>query len=101
MGDRDLQIYVEGHSNRLAPEIVDLVWDIAARAGFGDFFHRRVRHTVNDDHLPLNEAGIPTINVIDFDYPYWHTLQDTPEQVSASSLDVVGTVMTRLLYRVN
>lgn len=101
VGDRDLDIYIEGHSNRLAPEVVNLVWDIAARAGFGDVFHRRVLHTINDDHIPLNEAGIPTINVIDFDYPYWHTLQDTPEQVSASSLDVVGTVMTRLLYRVN
>jgi len=100
VGDRDLDIYVEGNSNRLAPEVVDRVWGIAQRLGFGDVFHRNVRHTVNDDHIPLNEAGIPTINVIDFDYQgYWHTLEDTPDQVSASSLEVVGTVMTRLVYR--
>lgn len=100
VGDRDLDIYVEGNSNQLAPDVVDRVWGVAHRLGFSDVFHRRVRHTINDDHIPLNEAGIPTINVIDFDdYPYWHTPEDTPDKVSASSLGVVGAVMTRLVYR--
>jgi Zn-dependent M28 family amino/carboxypeptidase len=99
VGDRDLDIYVEGHSNRLAPEVVDRVWNIAHRLGFGDVFHRSTRHTMTDDHIPLNEAGIRTIDVIDFDYPYWHTPEDTPDKVSASSLGVVGAVMTRLVYR--
>ncbi len=99
VGDRDLEIYVEGNSNRLAPEVVDRVWNIAGRLGFNDIFHRQTRHTVNDDHIPLNEAGIPTINVIDFDYDYWHTPEDTPDKVTASSLGAVGTVMTRLIYR--
>ncbi len=104
VGDRDLDIYVEGHSNRLAPEVVDRVWSIAQRLGFGDVFHRSTGYTMNDDHIPLNEAGIPTIDVIDFEYPdpansYWHTPDDTPDKVSASSLGVVGAVMTRLIYR--
>ncbi|UCC49518.1 MAG: M28 family peptidase [Gemmatimonadota bacterium] len=99
VGDRDLDIYVEGNSNQLAPEVVDRVWGVAQRLGFSDVFHRRVRHTINDDHIPLNEAGIPTINVIDFDFPYWHTPEDTPDKVSASSLGVVGAVVTRLVYR--
>lgn len=99
IGDRDLEIYVEGNSNRLAPGVVDRVWDVARRLGFGDLFHRDVRHTVNDDHIPLNEAGIPTINVIDFDYPYWHTPEDTPDKVAASSLEAVGEVMAWLIYR--
>ncbi|NIR46566.1 MAG: M28 family peptidase [Gemmatimonadetes bacterium] len=104
VGDRNLDIYVEGNSNRLAPAVVDRVWNIAQRLGFGDVFHRSTRHTINDDHIPLNDVGIPTIDVIDFDYPgpgnrYWHTPEDTPDKVSASSLDVVGTVMTRLIYR--
>jgi Zn-dependent M28 family amino/carboxypeptidase len=98
VGDRDLEIYVEGHSNRLAPEVVDKVWNIAHRMGFSDVFQRQGRHTVNDDHIPLNEAGIPTINIIDFDYPYWHTPHDTPDKVSASSLGVVGAVIARLVY---
>jgi len=98
IGDRNLEIYVEGNSNRLAPEVVDRVWNVAARMGFSDTFHRQGRHTVNDDHIPLNEAGIPTINVIDFDYPYWHTPHDTPDKVSASSLGIVGAVISRLVY---
>ncbi len=81
VGDRDLDIYVEGNSNRLAPEIIDRVWNIAQRMGFGDVFHRRVDYTMNDDHIPLNEVGIPTIDVIDFDnYPYWHTPDDNTRQ---------------------
>ncbi len=98
VGDRDLEIFVEGNSNRRAPAVVDRVWNTAQRLGFGDVFRRQVRHTINDDHIPLNDAGIPTIDVIDFDYPYWHTPQDTPDKVSGSSLGVVGTVMTRLIY---
>ncbi len=101
VGDQKLDIYVEGNSNRYAPEVVDRVWNIAQRLGFGDVFHRAVRHTINDDHIPLNEAGIKTINIIDFDfeYPYWHTPEDTPDKVSASSLGVVGAVITHLIYR--
>jgi Zn-dependent M28 family amino/carboxypeptidase len=104
VGDRSLSLYVEGHSNRLAPEVVDRVWGIAQRLGFDDVFHRNTGYTVNDDHIPLNEAGIPTINIIDFEYPdasnsYWHTPDDTPDKVSPSSLGVVGAVMTRLVYR--
>ncbi|HSG81987.1 MAG TPA: M28 family peptidase [Gemmatimonadota bacterium] len=104
VGDRSLGIYVEGHSNRLAPEVVDRVWGIAHRLGFDDVFHRNTGYTMNDDHIPLNEAGIPTIDIIDFEYPdasnsYWHTPDDTPDKVSPSSLGVVGAVMTRLIYR--
>lgn len=98
VGDRNLEIFVEGNSNRLAPEIVDRVWNVAAGMGFSDIFRRQVRHTVNDDHIPINDAGIPTINIIDFDYPYWHTPYDTPDKVSASSLGVVGAVVSRLAY---
>jgi glutaminyl-peptide cyclotransferase len=56
-----------------------------------------------DDHLPLNQAGIKTIDLIDFDYPdqtnrYWHTHQDTPDHCSAESLEAVGTVITNVLF---
>jgi hypothetical protein len=46
-----------------------------------------------DDHTPFIEAGIPAIDIIDFDYPYWHTVQDTPDKVSAESLGVVGETL--------
>ncbi len=46
-----------------------------------------------DDHTPFLEAGIPAVDIIDFDYPYWHTTQDTPDKVSAESLQVVGATL--------
>jgi glutaminyl-peptide cyclotransferase len=98
VGDRDLHIYVEGYSYHFAPEVVDRVWRIAERLGFGDVFHRWRRQPIGDDHVTLNNAGIPTIDIIDLDYPYWHTPDDTPDKVSAVSLGVVGTVVTRLVY---
>ena len=45
-----------------------------------------------DDHTPLNAIGIPTIDIIDFDYPSWHTADDTMEKISAQSLQTVGSV---------
>ncbi len=100
VGGRDLDLYVEGYSNSYAPEVVDRVWNIAHNMGFGDVFHRSLGGPIRDDHIPLNEAGIPTINIVDCCHqPYWHTPDDTPDKVSASSLGVVGAVMTRLIYR--
>ena len=45
-----------------------------------------------DDHTPLNAAGIPTIDLIDFDFPPWHTADDTMDKISAESLQTVGAV---------
>jgi glutaminyl-peptide cyclotransferase len=45
-----------------------------------------------DDHAPLNAIGIPTIDIIDFDYPWWHTAHDTIDKISAESLQIVGSV---------
>jgi Zn-dependent M28 family amino/carboxypeptidase len=46
-----------------------------------------------DDHTPFLQAGIPAVDIIDFDYPYWHTTEDTPDKVSASSLEAVGRTL--------
>ena len=54
---------------------------------------------VQDDHLALNRAGIPAVDVIDFDYPHWHRLSDTPEQVSGASMEQVARVLTAWLQR--
>ena len=50
-----------------------------------------------DDHVPLNEIGIPTIDLIDFDFPAWHTPEDTMDKISAESLEIVGKVAARYL----
>ncbi len=97
VGDADLQIYRERHSQEQARQVVDRVWQAAADLGH-DFFRPSVRHTIEDDHVPLLAKGIPVIDVIDFDYPPWHTIEDTPDKCSARSLKVVGDVVRRVVY---
>lgn len=97
VGDRDLQIYQEGNSLTGAPEVVDLVWSVARKAGHGNVFIATPRHTITDDHLSLQAKGIRAIDVVDFDYPSWHTPEDTPDKVSAQSLRAVGSVALALV----
>ena len=97
IGDSDLTIYKEAFSNQYAPDVVNLVWNRAANLGVTEFIPQ-VGYGVFDDHIPLLEAGIPCIDLIDFNYPYWHTLQDTPDKCSPESLEKVGRVLTSLIY---
>jgi Zn-dependent M28 family amino/carboxypeptidase len=96
VGDRDLDIYMEQNSLARAPHVVELIWQYAAGSSS---FHRTLRHSVYDDHMSLADAGIPCALIIDFDYPYWHTLDDTPDKCSPKSLHAVGEVLTKLVYR--
>lgn len=97
VGDKNLQIYVEGNSQAVAPEVVDRVWKAASDLGYGNVFVPQVRHTLIDDHVSLQHVGIHAIDVVDFDYPYWHTTEDTLDKVSAASLQVVGDVAMRVI----
>lgn len=98
VGDSDLKIYKEGNSVQAAPEVVEKVWSMAERMGYGRVFVPEVRHTVMDDHVPLIEAGIRCIDIIDFDYGPWHTLGDTVDRCSADSLRAVGEVVAAVVY---
>lgn len=102
VGDTRLELPREGSSVYYAPDIVDMVWGKAASLGFTQFLGE-VGPAVMDDHVPLNEAGIRTIDIIDFSYPdesheYWHTHEDTPDKCSPESLEAVGTVVTHIVY---
>jgi len=101
VGDRDLQIYQEGYSLTAAPDVVQLVWSTAARLGYASVFVPESRHTLTDDHVPLQKVGIPAIDLIDYDYgpdnSWWHTLEDTVDKVSERSLGIVGDVMMALV----
>jgi glutaminyl-peptide cyclotransferase len=90
IGDADLNIYKERNSN---PELTDEIWAVAKDLGHDNKFIPEYRHSMIDDHTPFLEAGIPAVDIIDFDYPYWHTVQDTPDKVSAESLQVVGETL--------
>ena len=97
VGDKDLQLHWEGYSQSFAPEVVQRVWAFAERLGYDRVFQPGVRHTLVDDHVPLQEAGLRVIDVVDFDYPYWHTTEDTFDKVSAASLKIVGDVAIALV----
>ena len=90
IGDKDLNIYLERNSDKaLRTEI----WNTAASLGYGNVFIDSEKHSMLDDHTPFLEAGIPAVDIIDFDYEYWHTTQDTPDKVSAESLMAVGDAL--------
>jgi len=97
VGDRDLGILQEGHSVSNAPEVVRRVWQTAHGLGYGRIFVNRVGESLTDDHVPLQQAGIRAIDVIDFDFPYHHTTEDTIDKVSAESLQIVGNVAVALI----
>jgi hypothetical protein len=107
IGDKDLQLYYDEVSFQYAPQLAREVWDIAKSMGLREFVPRVV-HSVRDDHLPLNQiARIPTIDLIDFDYPtaasrtrsYWHTTADTPDKCSGDSITKVAAVVLEWLKR--
>jgi hypothetical protein len=97
VGDKDLQIYEEGQSMAYAPEVVQRVWQVASDRGYQRYFVPSMRHTLTDDHVSLQKVGIHAIDVVDFDYPYWHTTEDTLDKVSAESLQIVGDVAVSLV----
>jgi hypothetical protein len=99
VADKDLQIFEEGNSLVGAPEVVELVWDTAKDLGYAGTFAATPKHTLIDDHLELQKVGIRAIDVVDFDYPSWHTPDDTIDKVSAASLQIVGDVAVALVRR--
>jgi glutaminyl-peptide cyclotransferase len=90
IGDADQNIYYERNSDM---ELSAQLWAIAAKLGYQEHIISEPRHTIIDDHLPFAEQGIPSVDMIDFDYPYWHTLADTADKVSPISLERVGRTL--------
>jgi glutaminyl-peptide cyclotransferase len=90
VGDADLNICKEQNSNK---DITSEIWKIAAEKGYSKIFSSRCSYTILDDHVPFVDAGIPAIVIIDFNYPYHHTIEDTPDKVSAESMKIVGDIL--------
>ena len=102
VGDAQLSLPVEYNSKMFASFVVDKVWGAAEQLGYSEF-SRNIGSSVNDDHIQLNQAGIPCVDIIDFQYPdkshkYWHTLQDTADKCSPQSLKVVGQTVLQVIY---
>lgn len=99
VGDRNLEIYIERMSARYAPQVTDSLFKVARELKIPEFVARK-RHEVRDDHIPLNQiARIPTCDLIDFDYPHWHTRNDIPAACSGESLQKVGRVLLAWMDR--
>ena len=94
IGDAHLNIYKEKTSN---PELVNQIWGVAAGAGYSNQFIAQEKYSMLDDHTPFLQRGFPAVDLIDFDYPYWHTTSDTLDKVSVESLRVVGDTLTQWL----
>jgi hypothetical protein len=93
VGDRDLRLPREMNST---PELVEAIWAAAQAAGSGAFVDEPGPSLI-DDHIPFIERGWPAVDIIDFDYPYWHTPQDTADKISAESLGQVGRALAAWL----
>lgn len=96
VADRDLSIPREATSN---PRLWGRLRTAARAVGAGDAFPDTVSGGVLDDHTPFLERGIPSIDLIDFDYPHFHRTTDTIDKVSARSLDAVGEPLVEMLQR--
>ncbi len=100
IGDKNLQLYQEINSLDFAPEVTHSIWRTAKKLNIREFVSKP-KHEVRDDHLSLNEiAGIPTCDIIDFDYAHWHTTKDVPAACSGASLVKVGRVLLAWLEAV-
>ena len=92
IGDKNLDVYYERNSD---PELSQAIWSVADRAGYQKQFIPQEKYSMEDDHTPFLEKGIRAVDIIDFDYPYWHTTADTDDKVSAESLYVIGDTLFR------
>ena len=96
IGDRDLQIKRDLNSTTW---LTDIIWAAAQKQQLTSYF-RPDRVQIEDDHLPFMDAGVPSVDVIDLEYPAWHTAADTLDAVSARSLQVVGDAIVAALPQI-
>jgi Zn-dependent M28 family amino/carboxypeptidase len=96
VGDKNLNIFIERSSDQ---ELVAEIWGVAEELGHVEFINQPKYHLI-DDHTAFLLEGISAVDIIDFDYPYWHTVEDTLDKVSSSSLQIVGeTIFTWLVSK--
>lgn len=96
VGDADQQLPYEVYSNA---SLRESIWQAADELGFGAVFIPLENRAIRDDHLPFIQKGIPSVDIIDFDYPYWHTVADTVDKTSPESLFRVGRTLEYWLER--
>lgn len=106
VGTANARFYKEYFSMNYAPQITNIVWDIAGKSGYSSYFINKPGMAVTDDHIFVNKAGIPCIDIIDHNggnsigfFPGWHTTYDTMDNISVETLKAVGQTITNLVYQ--
>ncbi|HVL40278.1 MAG TPA: M28 family peptidase [Fimbriimonadaceae bacterium] len=99
IGDKDLSVPMEMNSLQYAEKLVREFYRHAASIGLGKTFPATYGPWIEDDHIPLNQVGLPTMDLIDFTYEPWHTVADTPDKCSAESLEKVGFALESWLMK--
>ncbi len=97
IGDKDLQIFQEGHSVQFFPGLVDSIWRIGMDVA-PIVFIPAIKYYIIDDHYSLIKYGIRAINIIDFDYPYWDSKDDTFDKCSEESLNIMYKFLLEIVY---
>ena len=106
VGAPQAKFYREQISDYYAKQVVDKVWSQASSLGFGNYFINESGGGVTDDHVYVNQlAGIPSIDIIHYDpnaasgfASYWHTTNDTMENIDKSTLQAVGITLLNVIY---
>lgn len=99
VGDRDLQIFKESHSMKSAGWLLDMIYEAAKKMNYPQFIEKS-KYTIFDDHYPFVRLGIPSVLLIDFDYPHWHKLSDTLDKCLPESMFAVFSVVVEALSRI-
>ncbi len=97
IGDKNLEIFIESFSYHNSPNLVKEIWQKANSLNFNEFKFK-VKYRIYDDHFPLIKNGFNAVDIIDFDFPDWHTLADKPDKCSPKSLNAVGQTLLHIIY---
>jgi glutaminyl-peptide cyclotransferase len=98
IGGENPTFYMDGNSDL---NLRTSIWDRAAKLGYRDSFIPSVKYDILDDHIPFIQAGIPSVDIIDIDYKYWLTTEDTLDKISSKSLQMVGNVLETWITQQN
>lgn len=94
IGDADLNVYLEKNSTDVLRREI---WAAAEKLSFEEYLIPQEKYSILDDHTPFLELGIPAADLIDFDYPHYHTTQDTADKVAPESLKIIGDTIIEWL----
>lgn len=95
--DADLEFFVESDSYQLAKYNTSRLWTLGISL-YPEVFTNKIGVSVHDDHTALNGIGIPSTLLIDFTYPYWHTIEDTVDKCSGENMKKVSNVVSEYVY---